>query len=53
MIIGVLNPGETWVYNGIYRLTQDDINNGIVSIILQLLACNELPEKSSSVNTAG
>jgi uncharacterized repeat protein (TIGR01451 family)/PGF-CTERM protein len=46
----VLNPGETWVYNGIYRLTQNDINNGSVNNTATVL-CDQLPEKSSSVNT--
>ena len=47
---GVLNPGETWVYNGIYKLTQDDINNGNGKIDnTATVSSNELPEESSNV----
>ena len=47
---GILNPGETWEYNGIYRLTQDDINNGSVNNTATVV-CDQLLEKSSSVDT--
>jgi len=47
----VLNPGETWVYNGIYELTPDDINNGNGYIDnTAAVNSNELPEKTSNVN---
>ncbi len=47
---GVLNPGETWVYNGIYRLTPNDINNGngYIDNTANVIS-NELPEKSGDV----
>jgi len=47
---GVLSPGETWVYNGNYILTSDDINNGSVNNIATVV-CDQLPEKSSNVDT--
>jgi PGF-pre-PGF domain-containing protein len=48
----VLNPGETWIYTGIYKLTSDDINNESNNISnTATVSCNELPEKSSSVDT--
>ena len=48
----VLNPGETWVYTGIYTLTTGDINNESSNISnTAAVNCNELPEKSSSVDT--
>ena len=47
----VLNPGETWVYKGIYELTPDDINNGKGYIDnTAAVNSNELPEKTSNVN---
>jgi uncharacterized repeat protein (TIGR01451 family) len=48
---GVLNPGETWVYDGIHKLTQDDINNGNGKIDnTATVNSNELPEESSDVS---
>jgi uncharacterized repeat protein (TIGR01451 family) len=47
---GVLNPGEAWVYNGIYRLTQDDINNGGNIDNTAFVKSNELPDESSDVS---
>ena len=48
----VLNPGETWVYTAIYTLTTGDINNESSNISnTATVSCNELPEKSSSVDT--
>ena len=47
----VLNPGEAWVYTGIYTLTSDDINNGKGHIDnTATVSSNELPDKSSSVS---
>ncbi|RPJ75960.1 MAG: PKD domain-containing protein, partial [Alphaproteobacteria bacterium] len=48
---GVLNPGETWAYTGIYTLTPDDINseNDYIDNIATV-SSNELPAKSSSVS---
>ncbi|MDQ1255345.1 MAG: trimeric autotransporter adhesin [Euryarchaeota archaeon] len=47
---GVLNPGEIWVYNGVYLLTQDDINNGNTIDNTATVSSNELPEESSDVS---
>ena len=50
---GVLNPGETWVYKGDYRVTQADIDsNGDGNGFIENTAsayCNELSRKSSSI----
>jgi PKD repeat protein len=50
---GVLNPGEVWVYNGDYSVTQDDIdNNGDGSGFIENTAtvnCDQLPSESSSM----
>ena len=47
----VLNPGESWVYDGIYELTQDDINNGKGNLDnTATVNSNELPEESSYVS---
>jgi methanogen extracellular protein (TIGR04279 family)/PGF-pre-PGF domain-containing protein/uncharacterized repeat protein (TIGR01451 family) len=47
---GVLNQGETWVYNGIYTLTPDDINNENDYIDnTATVSCDQLPEKTSTV----
>ena len=48
--LDVLNPGETWVYNGVYLLTQDDINNGNNIDNTATVSSNELPEESSDVS---
>ena len=48
----VLNPGETWVQTGIYELTSDDITNGDYIENTATVNCNELQEKSSSVDTS-
>jgi uncharacterized repeat protein (TIGR01451 family) len=47
---GILNPGETWVFDGIYKLTQDDINNGNTLDNTATVGSNELPEESSDVS---
>jgi len=50
---GVLNPGEVWVYNGDYTVTQDDIdNNGDGSGFIENTATvnyDQLPSESSSM----
>jgi uncharacterized repeat protein (TIGR01451 family) len=46
----ILNPGETWIYNAIYTLTSDDVANGYVNNTA-IVSCDQLPAKSSSVNT--
>ena len=48
--LSVLNPGETWVYDGVYDLTQDDINNGNSIDNTATVSSNELPEESSGVS---
>ncbi len=48
--LSVLNPGETWVYDGVYDLTQDDINNGNSIDNTATVNSNELPEESSGVS---
>jgi uncharacterized repeat protein (TIGR01451 family) len=47
---GILNPGETWIYNAIYTVTTDDVRNGSVNNTATVI-CDQLPEKRSSVNT--
>jgi trimeric autotransporter adhesin len=48
---GVLNPGEVWVYTGVYTLKLDDIINGNGKIDnIATVSCNELPDESSSVS---
>jgi YVTN family beta-propeller protein len=48
----VLNPGERWVYTGNYTLTAADIKNGNGNITnTATVSCNELPEKSSIIET--
>ena len=48
---GVLNPGETWVYTGVYTLKPDDINNGNGFINnTATVSSNQLPDKSSTVS---
>jgi uncharacterized repeat protein (TIGR01451 family) len=47
---GVLNPGETWIYDVIYSLTPADIENGSINNNATVI-CDQLPEKSSNVNT--
>ena len=48
----VLNPGETWVYTGIYTLTANDITHGNGNITNNAtVSCKELPDKSSNVET--
>jgi uncharacterized repeat protein (TIGR01451 family) len=47
---GVLNPGETWIYDAPYTLTQEDIDNGHIDNTATV-SSNELPDKSSSVDT--
>jgi PKD repeat protein len=57
--IGVLNPGDVWnssnsskAGNIIYKLTRDDINSGNGNVTNNAtVSCNELPDKSSSVDT--
>jgi uncharacterized repeat protein (TIGR01451 family)/PGF-CTERM protein len=46
----ILNPGETWTYNAVYTLTSDDVANGYVNNTATV-SCDQLPAKSSSVNT--
>jgi trimeric autotransporter adhesin len=46
----ILNPGETWVFDGIYKLTKDDINNGNNIDNTATVSSNELPEESSDVS---
>jgi uncharacterized repeat protein (TIGR01451 family) len=46
----VLNPGETWVYNGIYKLTLDDINNGDHITNTATVSSDQLSDESSSVS---
>ena len=47
----VFNPGETWVYTGIYTLTPDDINNGNGYIDnIATVSSNEIPEETSNVS---
>ena len=47
---GVLNVGETWRYDVIYKLTADDVDNGYVYNIATV-SCDQLPEKTASVST--
>ena len=49
--LGVLNPGETWKYTGIYTVTEEDINSnedgdGFIENIATV-SSKELPKKSS------
>jgi PKD repeat protein len=46
----VLNPGEVWVYNGTYVLTQDDVDNGFVTNTATVTS-DQLPENSTSLET--
>ena len=46
----VLNPGETWVFNGTYNLTQDDVDNGTL-INNATVICDQLPENATSLET--
>lgn len=45
-----LNPGETWVYDTVYTLTSEDVENGSINNNATV-TCDQLPGKSSSVNT--
>jgi PGF-CTERM protein len=47
---GVLNPGETWVYDAIYTLTPEDVENGHIDNTATV-SSNELPDESSNVDT--
>ena len=47
----VLNPGETWVYTGVYKLTSKDVKNKNSIKNTAMVSCNELPDESSSVET--
>ncbi len=47
---GVLNVGETWRYDVIYKLTSEDVDNGNVNNIATVI-CSELPEEIASVDT--
>ena len=47
---GVLNPGEIWIYDVIYKLKSEDVDNGNVNNMATVI-CDQLPEKSSSVDT--
>ena len=48
----VLNPGEIWVYTGVYTLTAHDITDGNGYITNNAtVSCKELPDKSSNVET--
>jgi PGF-pre-PGF domain-containing protein/uncharacterized repeat protein (TIGR01451 family) len=47
---GVLNPGEIWIYDVIYKLKSEDLDNGNVNNMATVI-CDQLPEKSSSVDT--
>ena len=47
---GVLNPGETWIYDATYTLTSEDVDNGLIDNTATV-SSNELPDKSSSVDT--
>ena len=46
----ILNPGEIWIYEAIYTLTSEDVENGSINNNATV-TCDQLPEKSSSVNT--
>ena len=46
----VMNPGETWVFNGTYDLTQDDVDSGIL-INTATVTCDQLPENGTSLET--
>jgi uncharacterized repeat protein (TIGR01451 family) len=46
----VMNPGETWVFNGTYNLTQDDVDSGVL-INNVTVTCNQLPENGTSLET--
>ena len=47
----VLNPGEVWVYTGNYSVTRADMENESGNISnTATVSCDELPEKSSTVN---
>ncbi|MDQ1252134.1 MAG: hypothetical protein QG646_1249 [Euryarchaeota archaeon] len=47
----VLNLGEVWVYTGNYSVTRADMENESGNISnTATVSCNELPEKSSTVN---
>jgi uncharacterized repeat protein (TIGR01451 family) len=47
---GVLHPGETWEYNGIYELTREDVARGKIENIATV-SCDQLPDKSVKVDT--
>jgi PKD repeat protein len=47
----VLNPGETWVYTGVYKLTSKDVKNKDSIKNTATVSCNELSAESSSVET--
>jgi uncharacterized repeat protein (TIGR01451 family) len=46
----MLNTGETWTYDAVYTLTSEDVVNGSINNTVTV-TCDQLPEKSSSVNT--
>ena len=46
----IMNPGETWVFNGTYNLTQDDVDSGIL-INNATVTCDQLPENGTSLET--
>jgi len=46
----ILNPGEIWIYEAIYTLTSEDVENGSINNNATV-TCDQLPGKSSSVNT--
>jgi uncharacterized repeat protein (TIGR01451 family) len=46
----MLNTGETWTYDAVYTLTSEDVVNGSINNTATV-TCDQLPEKSSSVNT--
>ncbi len=45
-----MNTGEIWIYDAIYTLTSEDVENGSINNNATV-TCDQLPEKSSSVNT--
>ena len=47
----VLNPGETWVFNGTYNLIQDDVDNGTL-INNATVICDQLPENTTGIETS-
>ena len=47
---GVLNTGETWTYDAVYTLTSEEVENGSINNNATV-TCDQLPEKSFSVNT--